>query len=380
MIKKYKYPFFWRLLRPLVIVFLWIKFGYRYKTAKNLPENYIVLSNHVTDFDPLFVSASFPRQMFFVASEHIARWPNAYKFLQFAFAPIMRYKGTVAATTVMEVMRKTRDGHNVCIFAEGARCWDGITGPILPSTGKLVKSARCGLVTYKIIGGHFLSPNWSEGHTCRGYSRGEPVGVYTKEQIAAMSVDEINALIARDLYEDAYARQLADPKRYVGRNLAERMENLLFTCPGCGDVDTIRSERNKVTCTHCGLAFTYDEYGMLHGLSHQTVRELFAWERGEVQKTASSGGSYTSPSGRLMKIVKHEETVIAEGTVSLDRKKFRIGDWEVPLSDISDLAMHGRHSIVFSIGREYYDLFVGKESNALKFHLLYDAYQKSNEQ
>jgi hypothetical protein len=110
-----KYPFFYRLLRPLVIVFLWLKFGYRFKVAKNLPENYIVLSNHVTDFDPLFVGASFPRQMFFVASEHIARWPNAYKFLKFAFAPIMRYKGTVAAATVMDILRKTRDGQNVCL-------------------------------------------------------------------------------------------------------------------------------------------------------------------------------------------------------------------------------------------------------------------------
>lgn len=373
--KSFRYPFFWVILRPLVIAFLWLKFGYRFKVARNLPENYIVLSNHVTDFDPLFVGASFPRQMFYVASEHIARWPHAYKLLKFALAPILRYKGTVAASTVMDILRKTRDGENVCIFAEGARCWDGVTGPILPSTGKLVKNARCGLVTYKITGGYFLSPNWSEGHTCRGWSYGAPVGVYTKEEIAAMSVKEVNELIVRDLFEDAYARQLADPKPYTGRNIAQRMENMLFICPRCGSIDTIRSEGDKVSCS-CGMSFTYDKFGMLHGIEHETVRELYAWQLGKVDKLAASGGGYTAPSGVLRRVAGHEETVAAEGEICLDGEKIRVGDWEAPRADISDLAMHGRHSIVFSIGKEYYDLIVDKDSCALKFHLLYDAYKK----
>ena len=55
----------WTLLCPLVAVFLFLKFGYRYKKAKNLPDHYMVLANHNTDFDPLFVAVSFHRQMYF---------------------------------------------------------------------------------------------------------------------------------------------------------------------------------------------------------------------------------------------------------------------------------------------------------------------------
>ena len=61
----------WKMLRPLVSIFLKIKFGYRYKKAKNLPDNYIVLANHTTDFDPLFVGVSFEKNMRFVASGHM---------------------------------------------------------------------------------------------------------------------------------------------------------------------------------------------------------------------------------------------------------------------------------------------------------------------
>ena len=187
-------------------------------------------------------------------------------------------------------------------------------------------------------------------------------------------MDEVNELIVRDLHEDAYARQLAEPKRYTGRNIAERMENLLFTCPKCGGIDTFRSEEDRVSCS-CGFSFTYDQQGMLHGAGFDTVRELFAWQKGEVDKVASSGGGYTA-SGSLKKVAGHEETLIAEGEISFDAEKIRVGDWEAFRADISELAMHGRHSIVFTVGKDYYDLTIDKDSNALKFHLLYDAYKK----
>ena len=200
---KIKYKFFYTVLRPLVNLFLKIKFGYRCEKAKDLPDKYIVLSNHTTDFDVLFVAMSFKKQMFFVGSEHISRWKNAYKFLRFAFKPILRPKGTVAASTVKEILKTVRKGSNVCIFAEGVRSWDGVSSPIAESTGKLIKSAKCALVTYRITGGYFVSPMWSEIGTRKGEVFGPPVNVYTKEQLAEMSVDEINEIIKNDLHEDA---------------------------------------------------------------------------------------------------------------------------------------------------------------------------------
>ena len=115
-----KHIFFYKLLRPLVILFLKIRFNFRYEPAKNLPEKYIVLSNHATDYDMLLVASSFPRQMYFVGSEHIARW-KIYPLLKFAFAPIIRHKGAPATKAIMEMLRKVRQGANVCMFAEGVR-------------------------------------------------------------------------------------------------------------------------------------------------------------------------------------------------------------------------------------------------------------------
>ena len=372
-----KHIIFYTLIRPLAVLYVRMKFNYTYTVAKDLPETYIVLSNHTTDYDPIFVAASFPRQMYFVGSEHISRWKWIYKLLKFLVDPIMRPKGALASTTVIEMLRKVRGGANVCLFAEGVRSWDGAPAPILPSTGKMIKSARCGLVTYRISGGYFASPMWSSSSTVRrGPVHGEVVNVYTAEQLAAMTAVEVQEIIVRDLGEDAYERQMAAPKKYTCKNPAESMENLLFICPECGGIDTFRSGGSTVSCSACGHSFRYTEYGMLEGGAFPTIRELSRWQNEQVQLAAANNATYTAPSASLSRVANQQETFLGEGPLSLSADRLVCGDTEFPLSSISDLAMHGKRAIVFTVHKDYYELIPSSEANALKFMLLYQAYQK----
>ncbi len=372
-----KHRIYWKLIRPIGILFTKIKFGYTYEVAKDLPENYMVLSNHTTDFDPIFVAASFPEQMYFIASEHITRWKKFYPILKHLFDPIIRQKGTVAAAAVIQALRKVKEGNSVCMFAEGVRSWDGITGPILPSTGKVVKKAGCGLVTYKLTGGYFVSPNWSlTGNARRGPIHGAPVGVYTAEQIAAMTVDEVNEIINRDLYEDAYATQLADPKPYRGKNLAEQLENLLFICPHCDGRDTFRSQGDTVTCQVCGYQMHYDEYGMLTGGEYETVRDLAAWQRRQVDQDVAAGRPYTVGEGTLSSIKKQQETLLAQGPIEMTADTLRCGEVEIAVGDIVDMAITGRHAIVFMARKVYYEMIPANGFNAIKFLYYYQSVEK----
>ena len=375
-----RHRFIWRLLRPLVALFLRIKFGYKFKYAKKLPENYIVLANHTTDFDPLFVGVSFRRQMYFVASEHISRWKVAYKFLKYGFEPIIRYKGAIAASTVMDILRKVKRVGSVCIFAEGVRTWNGITSPILPSTAQLVKAAKCALVTYKIEGGYFVSPAWSEKGMRRGHIKGAPVNVYTKEQLASMSDDEVYELIKRDLYEDAYATQLASPKKYKGKQPAYRLENLIHICPECLSHGTLFSSKDTVECSSCGHKFVYNKYGMLEGTRCTTVKELEEWQRTEVAKDAENGAVYRSELGRVSAIGKGTEQLIAEGELTMSAESIKCGDFEMSLDSIPDIAIHGKHSLVFSGGDRYYEIRPVRDDNAMKFLLLFTQYKSIKRQ
>ena len=363
-----KLNFFTALLRPVGYSVAKLKFGYKYKKATNLPENYIVLSNHVTDYDPILVGLSFKKQMYYVASEHITRWGWIYKVLHFVFEPIIRYKATVAASTVMDILRKVRKGGNVCIFAEGVRTWDGVTGPVVPATAQLVKSCRCGLVTYRIEGGYFASPNWaSSGNTRRGHLYGAPVGIYTKEDLAKMSVEEIDEIIKRDLYEDAYARQSTEMHPYRGKKLAEGMESLVFLCPKCRAHGTLESKKNRVTCSACGNSFTYDKFGMLDGIDQKTVYELNQWQRGELSKDIENNVRYTAPDAALYTIEGHELKTVCEGDAYITNEAITIADVTIPLSAVSDMGIHGRRTLIFSTTDNYYELKVPKGKNIVKF-------------
>jgi len=362
------------ILRPLVIAFLYFKFGYIYKAAKEIPDTCIILSNHTTDFDPLFVSVSFRKYIRFIASEHIARWKHAYKFLDYVFNPIIRYKGANAASTVKEMLRTINKGVSVCMFAEGSRCWNGITAPIDDSTGKVVKRAKCALVTYKISGGYFTSPLWSAGGTRKGKIRGQVVNVYTAEQISEMTIDEINEIINNDLYIDAYEEMENSPTKYKGKQLAVALENLLFYCQHCNSMESLFSYNDTVKCKNCGCSFTYNEYGQINGLKQKNVKELFLWLKHKVENDAKNSVSYSSENACIVSIKNHIETFLDKGTISLSYNNLTCGNISFKLSEINDMNMHGKNSIVFSTKTAYYEIKVDDNTSALKFYMLFQAY------
>ena len=366
-----RHKFFWKVLQPMAKVFVRIKFGYTCKQAEGLPDKYIVLSNHTTDYDPLFVASSFKNQMYYVASEHVARWGFLSKLINYLVAPIVRYKGTTATVTVMEMLRKIRDGANVCMFAEGARSWDGMTDQFLPSTGKVVKSAKCGLVTYRIEGGYFVSPRWST-NLKRGRIYGTPVNIYTKEQLATMSVAEINEAIAKDLYEDAYKRQIESPVPYKGKDIAEGMENLLFICPECGGYDTFQSKGDTVSCKDCGLTFRYTEYGMLENAPFKTMYDFAKWQTEEARKAIANNVAFKANHATLKTVVNHVEDMVDEGVLIMSTEGITVGNTTIPMEQLQDLNMHGKRGIVFSTKDTYYELIPDVGTCAYKFHLFFD--------
>ncbi len=369
---KLRHKFWYGFLRTFVILYLKIKFGYKFKVAKDLPDNYIVLSNHTTDFDPVFVGASFRKQMYFVASEHITRWNTAYTLLNHIFEPIVRYKGSIASTTVREILRKTKGGQNVCIFAEGVRSWTGETSDILPSTAKLIKSAGCGLVTYKLSGGYFVSPNWSEGKTRRGRVSGRVVNVYTKEQISSMTEKELYDIITDDLYENAYTRQLVEMRKYKGKKLAERLENLIFICPNCNQYDTLKSSGNIVECSHCKNTFEYNEYGLLEGIQCKTVLEMSEEQQIKTKKDVENNIDYTTPSAIISEVfADHTKKELDKGPVVMNNDIIKCGGVQFDINELVDLNIYGKKGIVFSYQNRFFEIKIDKDYNAYKYVIYY---------
>ena len=358
-------------LWPLVVPALcrWFRLE-RTMLSTTVQTPFLLVSNHNTDLDPALVGACYRGHMYFVASEHALRGGLGGWLLKKLFAPIARQKGGTDALSAMQIIRKLRGGANVALFAEGNRSFDGVTGPMFPATGKMVKAARCALVTFKLEGGYFTSPRWSKSMR-RGRMKAYPVRVYAREQIEGMSASEINDAIANDLYEDAYARQARENTAFQGKNLAEHLETALFICPQCGGVGTLKSEGNRFLCT-CGLSAAYDEYGRISGAPFATVPAWDAWQKERLPLLIHDDAPFfEDASVTLREIAADGVKTVARGAISMRAASLAVNDAVMPLAEIADMALVGRGAIVLTWNGKHYELRGAKDFCGRKYLLMF---------
>jgi len=338
----------WAIVRPIVRLILWIRFNYTCRSyAPKGP--YIVVANHVTDWDPLIVGAAFRKQMYFLASEHILRYGFISRVLDWLMGPIVRQKGGSAAGAVKAMLRAIKAGCSVAFFPEGNRTWDGVTRDFPASTGKLAKTSGASLVTFRITGGYLSSPRWSGDSVRRGAMRGEIVKIYTPEELAKMSVMQINAAIARDIHVDAFDDQHRRPVMYRGRRLAENLETLLYICPKCFRRGEIISADDTVRCRACGFETRYDSTGFFIGGDppFPNVRGWNRWQNEQISKLCAEAKDgeviFTDGSMELYSVqTGRSSELIGRGEITLYRDRLELpGGISVPVGEIHGMSLRG---------------------------------------
>ena len=357
-----RHIFVWNLLLP-VATFLW-RILYNFHAEKvEVKGPFLLFSNHVTDLDPVMAACSFKEQIYFVASEHLMRSPFWGKLVTWLQAPIPRQKGGSAADTVMTTLRHIKKGYNVGIFPEGNRCWDGVTASFPAATAKMTRTAAASgasLVTYRLEGGYFASPRWSGFSIRRGRMTGRVVGIYGPEELRAMKPAEIEAILKRDLYEDAYATQRETPIAFKGRKLAEGMETLFFLCPKCGRLHTLVSAGDTVSCSVCDFSVRYLPTGFIEGAQWDNLRDWNLWQQGEIRRMCDEAGEeaiFTDTEMECFRVESgHDSSLVGQGSMALYKDRLELPGVTLPLSDIRGISLRGPQDIYFGTLENNYQL------------------------
>ena len=356
---------------------------YDFKTDHLPPgdENYLVMANHLTEVDMFMLMAAFPKQMYFVAGEHLLRSKYG-KLMQWLQDPIFEPKGASSLGAVREIIRRTGAGQSVALFPEGSRSFSGETLPLPDSVAKIAKRCGCGLVTYHIEGGYFVAPRWA--YTFRvGPMRGKIVRVRSAEEVAATPVGELAEAINRELYENAYETQRKNRFRYYGERLAEGLENYLVKCPCCGGFDTLTSSGNSFRCTECGLAGTYTEEGFLEGdgLPFDSVCDWGQWAEAETDAYIRSAGDeevcFRDEDVVLSRInADHGKQQICSDEITGFKDRFVVGEKVFQFSGITAISMlyYGK-SLLFTCNGVYYEI-TGSRFHAIKYYKLFAGYSE----
>lgn len=375
----------WKLLRRPLTAIAGLKVKLKNQMAPTIDGPYIVVANHNTDLDPILVSKSFKKHMYFLGSEHILSWGWKSKLILWLGGSITKLKSTPDAGAVKDVLRRLRKGHRVLLFPEGNRSYNGLTRPIVPATGKLIKAAKVPLVTYRFEGGYFTSPRWARSMR-RGGMKGYVVNVYTFEDLEKLTDQEINQLIQNDLHEDAYARQSERPTKYKGKNLAEWLEVSLYMCPVCKSIGSLKSKGNSFFCSSCDMYSTIDEYGYFHSdfLPFDTVTKWDIWQREEILKLAQDLGHEEAFFDMEQKLylsdpISHERRLITKGRLTMYKDRITIADYEFKFNDIIDFNINGRMTLIFSVGNNHYEIKADFPTSSRKYVALYRALGKNKD-
>ena len=148
------YKFTINFLRP----FLCLKFNYKYDKIDVGHSPYIVISNHLTNWDPILIGLSFKKSMYYIASDYIYRIGLKSKIVKFLFSPIPRAKSALETSAVITLFRRLKEKCNICIFAEGDSSFYGETGEVQRSISKLIKRAGVAMVTFRFSGVYLSYP------------------------------------------------------------------------------------------------------------------------------------------------------------------------------------------------------------------------------
>ena len=264
---------------------IYLKIRYRLRVlnndAKKIKGAYVLVGNHVNNWDGCFMQYYIFRPIRFIVTDSIFRNKALRGLLRFAgYIPKRKFVSDIR--TISKAIKTAKSGNIIGIFPEGMRCWDGRTVPVVPATAKLIKLLKVPVVVTKISGGYLSDPRWAifgrRGRVELSFDL-----VLTADQVRTMDPNQIDRVLQEALFHDEYEWQQDRRIPFKGKNLARDMELLLFTCPNCKSLGCIRSEDNEVYCSRCEKKYRLDVYGYLWdagtGEQQKTLAQLNEWQQ-----------------------------------------------------------------------------------------------------
>lgn len=328
------------------------------------------------ELDPLLVGVAAKRQLYFVASEHLRRKGLVTRLLNYFLQPIYHQKGRAGAHTVKAILKTLRSGSSVCLFPEGNRSFNGLTCPIPPATGKLARRSGVKVITYRFEGQYLTHPRWATTLR-RGRLLGKIVHIYTPEELQAMTDQQVNDCIVRDLAVDAYADQARVMVPFRGKQLARGMESTIFACPICGRLGGMHTDEDHLFCD-CGFRAQYDAYGYLTATdgTRYTVTQLDDMQRTSLRQAALTAEAAPLFSDTVtLQLIGDEHQVMEEKSVTLAAfaDRLELDSQPLPFPELLGMTIYSRNVLVLhTLSGQHWEFRGETGFSALKYLYLYE--------
>ncbi len=272
-------------------------FVFRLKLRRNEIKNaegpFVVIANHQAALDFVNLIGATKRPMSFVISySFYSTLPISGFMDKMGVIPKQQFQSSI---TDMKRMKAVIDrGEPLVIYPAGLMCEDGLSTPIPQATYKFLKWLGADVYVARSYGSYFVMPKWAKGLR-PGRTEMDIYKLFSAEQLAAASTDEVKRRCDEALLYDAYREQESILASYSGGSNIEGLENVLYMCPNCGAEFSIASrDKSVLHCRECGFAQQSDSYGFMHLLSGngREIRYVSDWNKlilSELEKRIDAG-------------------------------------------------------------------------------------------
>lgn len=267
---------------------------------------------------------------------------------------------------VKNCLRVLRRGGVLAMMPEARLSTAGKFEDIQPSMYEFIASCGVPVYTIKISGDYLASPKWGNGIRRGSYVEAELDILFTKEELKALSKEEIKHRVNERLYYDDFKWLEAHPNvRYRSKKLAEGLENILSKCPKCNHKYTITTKKCDIFCENCGkLASIDNRYAFVSGVPFKNFSEWYEWQcrelRAEIYENPDfelkSSVEFKLPSLDGKRMLRHAGdgvcTLNREGLTYIGTKDGADTELHFPIKDI--------YRLLFGAG-ENFEIYVGNE-------------------
>lgn len=342
-----------KVVSPFISKYLTKQFNYTFDKC-DIKAPFLVLANHTTDYDAFFITKSFSDHLYFVMSDHVSSIPFVGKLIRHLVSPIPITKSTNDATTVRNIMSVISQGAPVALFPEGNKSFSGEMSEMKHSIAKLAKKLKVPVVIYNITGGYFCSPRWTKNKR-KGHVHGSVKKILLPEEIEKMTDGELFDVIKKNLRVSAYEIQETQKQQFVGENLAQNIETLLYVCPKCHCFSSLHGEGNKFCCDKCDFESSIDEYGYLHNEYFSRLDQFDKWQKEFVKNIDYSAfdenQAITKDSGFIIKkkVDNYKSKKVGKFEFACYKNRFElVNDKQkitIPFDEIAGYALEGVNGI-----------------------------------
>ena len=274
-------------------------FKHRTKITKTRTEGlkppYLMLCNHNSFLDfKVLTKAIFPSRANYVVA--IDGFIGREKLLR-NVGCICKRKFTNDIVLVKQLKQVLKNRDIAVVYPEARYSLCGTTAVLPESLGKLCKVMKVPVVTFICHGNHVTSPFWNLHDRGIKPTEAEMTLLFTPEELAGMSVEEINKKLVEAFQYDDYRWQKERGLRTKYKKRAEGLQKVLYQCPACKTEFRMETEGTKLRCKACGKTWVLSELNELTAEDGQTefshIPDWYEWERSNVRAEVEAG-TYTS--------------------------------------------------------------------------------------